>query len=81
MGMFTTLAVEKDWMSPDLRLVIAVGFLGSYTTFSTYQWEVFTLWSQGQWIVPTAYWLGSALCGLLCLELGNYLARWLLAKP
>jgi CrcB protein len=81
MGMFTTLAVERTWISPDLRLVIAVGFLGSYTTFSTYQWEVFTLWSQEQWIVPTAYWLGSALCGLLCLELGNYLARWLLAKP
>jgi fluoride exporter len=80
MGLFTTLAVRKNWISPDLRLMMTAGFLGSYTTFSTYQWEALTLWSQRQWIGATLYWLGSALLGLLCLELGNTLVRWILDK-
>ncbi|MDA0268910.1 MAG: CrcB family protein, partial [Cyanobacteria bacterium] len=36
MGFFATLAIERTLISPDLRLAIAVGFLGSYTTFSSY---------------------------------------------
>lgn len=36
MGFFVTLTLERAITAPDLRLLIAVGFLGSYTTFSTY---------------------------------------------
>jgi fluoride exporter len=75
MGVFTTLAVERSIISPDLRLTIAVGFLGSYTTFSTYQLDAEKLLSMGQWPSAVLYWVGSAVLGVLCLEFGCYLAR------
>lgn len=77
MGLFTTLAVERTIVSPDLRLIIAVGFLGSYTTFSSYQLDAEKLLMAGAWEITLLYWLGSAILGVLCLELGTYLARWL----
>lgn len=75
MGFFATLAVEGRIRSPDLRLVIAVGFLGSYTTFSSYQLEAEKLLTIGQWGLTGLYWIGSAILGVACLELGAYLAR------
>lgn len=74
MGFFTHLAVERSVISPDLRLMIAVGFLGSYTTFSTYELDAEKLLAAGQWQI-LLYWIGSALLGVLCLELGRYLAQ------
>jgi len=75
MGFFVTLAIERTIISPDLRLVIAVGFLGSYTTFSSYQLEAEKLLMIGQWGLTSLYWIGSAILGVVCLELGTYLAR------
>jgi CrcB protein len=75
MGWFATLALERVAISPDLRLAIAVGFLGSYTTFSTYQLDAAQLLTTGHWEMTLLYWMGSAILGVLCLELGSYLAR------
>lgn len=77
MGFVTHLAVERSLISPDLRLIIAVGFLGAYTTFSTYELDAEKLLALGQWQMPI-YWIGSALLGMLCLEFGSFLARRLL---
>lgn len=44
MGFFFTLAMERmPNIPPDIRLLVAVGFLGSYTTFSTYELDSLTL--------------------------------------
>ena len=75
MGFFVTMALERSVISPDLRLAIAVGFLGSYTTFSSYQLDAEKLLTTGSWEITSLYWMGSAVLGLLCLELGSYLAR------
>lgn len=75
MGFFTSLAVERSIISPDIRLIVAVGFLGSYTTFSTYTLDLGRLLEIGQWQFIALYWTGSTLLGLLCLELGSYVAR------
>lgn len=74
MGWFTHLAVERSIISPNLRLMIAVGFLGAYTTFSTYELDAAKLLALGQWQM-LLYWIGSAVLGVLCLELGRYCAR------
>jgi CrcB protein len=74
MGFFTSLAMDRSIISPELRLIVAVGFLGAYTTFSTYELDAEKMLKAGQWQMPL-YWIGSALFGIVCLELGRYLAR------
>lgn len=75
MGFFITLTVERAISSPDLRLLIAVGFLGSYTTFSTYALDTSILFKSGHRGYAIFYWLGSAILGWICLELGSFIAR------
>jgi len=74
MGFFTSFARDRCLM-PDVRLIVAVGFLGSYTTFSTYTLDLEKLLATGNWQFTALYWIGSTVLGVLCLELGSYLAR------
>ncbi|MFN9174424.1 MAG: fluoride efflux transporter CrcB [Synechocystis sp.] len=77
MGIVVTLATPPSLMSPDLRLLLAVGFLGSYTTFSTYALEVTALLRTGQISESLIYGLGSLLLGAIGILLGSLIAeRW-----
>ena len=67
---------EHPWFRPDdLRLMLAVGFAGAYTTFSTFEWEAHGLFRDGQQWGAIAYLLASVVLGLLALRLGVILAR------
>lgn len=74
MGFFVTFISDKSISSPDLRLLVAVGFLGSYTTFSTYALDASNLLRSDQSMLALLYGLGSAGLGLICLELGRFTA-------
>jgi fluoride exporter len=74
MGFFVTLAIDKS-LPPDLRLLIATGFFGAYTTFSTYGIDTVTLVNSGRLNLAGCYWGGSAVLGILCIQLGVVLAR------
>jgi len=52
------------------RLFFAVGFLGAYTTFSTFTFETLRLIQEGQLWSATAYVLGSVLVGMAGVLLG-----------
>lgn len=85
MGLITTLISERTLLiSPEISLLITVGFLGSYTTFSSYELDAMNLLRRSSWqtqmkllwvIKAIAYWLGSAILGFLCLYLGILVAR------
>lgn len=75
MGFFITLTLERSLTSPELRLLVATGFLGSYTTFSSYELDTFNLLQTGNRGLALAYWLGSASVGFIALEMGSALAR------
>jgi fluoride exporter len=47
-GFFLTLAAERMNVSPHLRLAVAVGFVGAYTTFSTFEYETIRLVEEGR---------------------------------
>lgn len=74
-GLFLTLATERLMIDPRWRLLIATGFLGAYTTFSTYSYESFNLFYRGQWLAGLFNLLGSAILGLLAAGLGIFIGK------
>jgi CrcB protein len=72
---FTMVKENIRIIAPELGLMIATGFCGSYTTFSTYSLEVNKFLEQGNVTFGLIYWLGSVLGGMITLKIGVTLAR------
>src|SRR5262245_20356927 len=67
---------ENSWLKREnLHLLVAVGFTGSYTTFSTYEFESYELLKHGLSWAGMAYLVGSVVLGLVAVRLGMMLAR------
>jgi CrcB protein len=60
---------------PNLRLLLIVGFLGGYTTFSSYAYETLILVERGELLLGLTYVLGSVIAGLMAVALGAALGR------
>jgi CrcB protein len=75
LGLFSTLAAERLQLDPHWRLFVATGFVGAYTTFSTFEYETQRLAESG------AAWWGlvnvatSVVAGYAAVQLGVWLAR------
>ena len=74
LGWFYTIATERMILSDTTRLGVAVGFVGAYTTFSTYMFESDALMRDGAVWKATANLVGSVVVGLLAVRLGIWLA-------
>lgn len=68
---------SADHLPEHLRVPLATGFLGSFTTFSTFSVESVRLVEQGAWGLAAANVVGSVVVGLLGAGLGLWLARGL----
>lgn len=77
LGFLNILFIERLTVSPLVRLGIGVGFLGAYTTFSTFGYEVITLLQGGSLLTAALYTLSSILVGFTGVALGVGLARLL----
>ncbi len=75
LGLIVSMSMENFIIDPRLRLLITIGFLGSYTTFSTYAYESIALISQGQWGLGLFNLIGSSLLGALFAVLGIWLGK------
>jgi CrcB protein len=65
------------WLDADgLRLMVAVGFTGAYTTFSTFEYESYVLLRDGRGFDGSLYLAVSVFLGLAAVRLGVFLARW-----
>lgn len=58
-----------------VRLAVSIGFLGAYTTFSTFEFESHSLFDNGDWLLGLTNLLASLFVGLLAVRLGILLAR------
>lgn len=58
---------------PYLRELVGIGFLGAYTTFSTYALDTANLIQLRQYVLALLYWAGSLILGLGCVQLGSWL--------
>jgi len=84
LGWFTTVLDTRllntggrSWLQPgDLRLMIAVGFTGAYTTFSTFEYEGHKMLGDGDGLAGATYIAGSVFLGLMAVRVGTVLARF-----
>lgn len=74
-GFLLILLTEKITVGENLRLAVVVGFLGAYTTFSTFEFETFTLVRDKQIVTAILYVSLSFALGLIGVLSGVWLAR------
>jgi CrcB protein len=77
MGFFFTLSQGITGYPQELDLLVRTGFLGSYTTFSTYGFDTLALWRNHRRSTTMFYWAGSAVLGLIAVILGATIAHFL----
>ncbi len=80
LGLLGGLVAERFFAHADsLRLALGVGFLGAYTTFSTFEYETHALFEDGAWLTALTNIFLSLFLGLLAVRLGLVAAKsWFL---
>ncbi|TIQ17007.1 MAG: fluoride efflux transporter CrcB [Mesorhizobium sp.] len=75
MGLFITTLARHYGGSNELRLFVATGILGGFTTFSAFSLDFATLWERGATLPAFGYALASLIGAIIALFLGLWLAR------
>ena len=76
-GLVWTMAEERLVISGGTRAVILIGFMGAFTTFSTFVFETGELLRDSQWIIAFGNVALQNICGVVFLFLGVTLGRLL----
>jgi CrcB protein len=66
---------DKFAVSDNIRLLVFVGFLGAFTTFSTFELEIWTLVKEGHYVSSLVYVVSSVVVGFAGLLAGVWLGR------
>jgi CrcB protein len=74
-GLLMTLMAERFTENPQWRLLLVVGFLGAYTTFSSFEYETGALLKDGEWLFASINVIGSVFVGFIALKLGEIIAK------
>lgn len=74
-GALLTFAATRLTLSEPTRLLLVTGLLGGFTTFSSFGYEAYALFTTGNWLFSALYVLGSLALGLVGVTLGVALAR------
>lgn len=75
LGFFMAWTTERVMVDPRWRALIAVGFCGAYTTFSSYSFETFSLFEQGHYSLAAGNFAANNLLSLAGVVAGVILAR------
>lgn len=75
LGLLATLAIERSVLPSDIRGPVMIGFLGAYTTFSTFTLETLRLMEAGSWVLAAGNVVGSVVLGLVAVAAGVALGR------
>jgi CrcB protein len=77
LGFFMAFAHYRPWLHAQVRLLFAVGFVGAYTTFSTYTYESLRLMMDGQFVLAALNVTGSVVVGLAAVFAGFMLGDYI----
>ena len=75
LGILAALAMVPDALTPEWRTVLGVGFLGAFTTFSTFSVDTVELLRAGKMTVALGYVSANVVCGLLAAWCGMLVVR------
>ncbi len=79
-GLYLTLATERFTGHPAVRLLVATGFLGAYTTFSTFSVEALRLIETGDAAAGVSYMVASVVLCILAAAIGMIVAHTILSR-
>ena len=74
-GFLMTILTERFKLDPNWRLLLVVGFLGGYTTFSSFEWETYSSVREGGLWTGMLNVVSSVMLGYVAVALGSMLAR------
>jgi CrcB protein len=74
-GFTLTYLGRRADFSPAWRFLVAVGFIGAYSTFSTYEWETLSTLRSGAFVLAALYAGGSLILGLAAVWAGSMLGE------
>jgi CrcB protein len=79
LGVLGTLVAQKVMPNSEaMRMALGIGFLGAFTTFSTFEFETHALFDDGSWLTATTNMFASLFVGLVAVRAGIVLAKtWL----
>lgn len=69
-GLVVTMAAERAHWNANWRYLIPIGFIGGYSTFSTFEYESFKLLQDGEMLMAALNLAGSVVCGFVSVWLG-----------
>jgi CrcB protein len=75
MGIMIGKFAQIEHISPEFKALLTTGFLGAFTTFSTFSFDFVTLWERGAMLQALCYMLGSVVFSILALALGLWIMR------
>jgi fluoride exporter len=76
-GFFLAFAQERVSLNPNWRLFVAVGFVGGYSTFSTFEYEGVRLLQEREVLLGSIYIIGSVITGGIAAVGGIALGSWI----
>ncbi len=76
-GFTLTYFGKRADLDPALRFLVAIGLIGAFSTFSTFEWETFSTIRSGAFLLAALYALGSLVLGLVATWCGAALAELL----
>ena len=75
MGICYVLIIEKAILPLEMRNILMVGFLGAFTTFSTFSLDTLALWQNGQLLLALAYVFASLVLCILGMAVAVFFTR------
>ena len=73
-GFTLTYFGKRADLNPAWRFLVAIGFIGAYSTFSTYEWETLSTMRSGAFFLAALYAVGSLVLGLVATWCGTAVA-------
>ena len=77
MGILFVVIVERSAMPSEMRSLLMIGFVGAFTTFSTFSLDALGLWQNGHIFMSLVYMLATIILCLIAISSAIWLTRLL----